>query len=131
MIQRVLTRTDTLRIPLSMTNLQPIYAVWNHNAEAMATAIGEPGVKVRQWRNRNSIPSRYWDRIIREAAAAGVAIGWHQFQASSAQAIAPAPVPAEDDGRSVTCSVCDLRLDGRPVGECAALDCPQHDRDAA
>src|SRR3546814_12305423 len=50
-----------------MSHLTPIFAVWDHNAEAMAAAIGEPGVKVRQWRNRGNIPSRYWPRIIAEA----------------------------------------------------------------
>jgi len=33
-----------------VSHLKPIYAVWEDNAEAMASDIGELGVTVRQWR---------------------------------------------------------------------------------
>ncbi len=52
-----------------MSKLDPLYEPWNGNAEAMAADIGEPGVKVRQWRNREFIPQEYWQRIMDEAAA--------------------------------------------------------------
>jgi len=48
--------------------LKPIYDVWDGNAEALAADIGESGVTVRQWRNRKSIPPRYWQKIIEAAA---------------------------------------------------------------
>lgn len=52
-----------------MSHLQPIYDVWDGNAEAMAADIEELGVTVRQWRNRGDIPSRAWPKIIKAAAA--------------------------------------------------------------
>lgn len=48
---------NTECISAGMSHLDPIYAAWDHNAEAMASDIGEPGVKVRQWRNRRNIPA--------------------------------------------------------------------------
>ena len=62
-----------------MSHLKPIYAAWDHNAEAMATDIGEQGVTVRQWRNRGNIPPQYWPAIIEAAAKRGKALEWHQF----------------------------------------------------
>jgi hypothetical protein len=62
-----------------MSYLTPIYAVWNGNAEAMASDIGESGVTVRQWRNRGNIPPKYWKRIIDAAKAHGQALEWEQF----------------------------------------------------
>lgn len=41
-----------------MSHLEPIFAVWGDNAEALAADIDEKGVTVRQWRNRGDIPSR-------------------------------------------------------------------------
>jgi hypothetical protein len=64
-----------------MTHLTQIYAVWDGNAEALASAIGESGVTVRQWRNRGNIPAKYWQRIIDAAAKRGARIDWHQFVA--------------------------------------------------
>lgn len=63
----------------NMSHLSSIYAVWDGNAEALANDIGESGVLVRQWRNRGSIPPRYWQRIIDAAAAKGEAIHWTAF----------------------------------------------------
>jgi hypothetical protein len=51
-----------------MSYLKPIYEVWDGNAEALAADIDESGVTVRQWRNRKSIPPRYWQKIIEAAA---------------------------------------------------------------
>jgi len=62
-----------------MRHLTPIFDVWGSNAEALATDIGESGVTVRQWRNRNNIPPKYWPRIIAEAARKGVKLEWTQF----------------------------------------------------
>lgn len=51
-----------------MSHLNPIFAVWDDNAEALAADIGEKGVTVRQWRNRGDIPSRAAQlKIIRAA----------------------------------------------------------------
>lgn len=50
-----------------MSHLTKIYAAWDGNAEAMATDIGETGVTVRQWRNRDSIHSDHWPKIIKAA----------------------------------------------------------------
>jgi hypothetical protein len=61
------------------SHLDPIYAAWEGNAEAMAADIGELGVTVRQWRNRNSIPPQYWPKIIEAAAGKGVKLEWRQF----------------------------------------------------
>lgn len=70
---------DTLRIVSRMSHLEPVYAVWAGNAEAMAADIGELGVTVRQWRNRNNIPPQYWPKIIEAAALKGKLIEWRQL----------------------------------------------------
>lgn len=62
-----------------MSHLQPIYDVWDGNAEAMAADIDELGVTVRQWRNRNDIPSRAWPKIIKAAAEKGKVIRLADF----------------------------------------------------
>ena len=62
-----------------MSHLNPMYAVWDNNAEAMASDIGELGVTVRQWRNRGNIPPQYWAKIIEAAALKGVLLEWRQF----------------------------------------------------
>jgi hypothetical protein len=66
-------------IDLAMSNLLRIYSVWP-SAEEFARDIGEPGVKVRQWRNRSgSIPPRYWSRIRSAAARRGAEIPLEWF----------------------------------------------------
>jgi hypothetical protein len=70
------------------SHLDPIYAVWDGNAEAMAADIGELGVTVRQWRNRNSIPAPYWPKIIEAAARKEAALELWQFYP---------PAAADDD----------------------------------
>lgn len=62
-----------------MDHLKPIYAVWENNAEAMASDIAELGVTVRQWRNRKNIPPQYWAKIIKAAALKGKLLEWRQF----------------------------------------------------
>lgn len=62
-----------------MSHLKPIYSVWDDNAEALASDIGELGVTVRQWRNRGNIPPQYWPKIIEAAALKGKLIEWRQF----------------------------------------------------
>jgi hypothetical protein len=68
-----------------MSHLKPIYAVWDDNAEAMATDIGELGVTVRQWRNRGNIPPQYWTKIIAAAALKEKLLEWRQFVPPEAQ----------------------------------------------
>ena len=63
----------------SMSHLAPIYALWDGNAEAMATAIGENPITVRQWRNRGSIPPKYWRKIIATASEAGAELSIDAF----------------------------------------------------
>lgn len=62
-----------------MSHLKPIYAVWDDNAEALASEIDELGVTVRQWRNRGNIPPQYWTKIIEAAALKGKLLEWRQF----------------------------------------------------
>lgn len=62
-----------------MSHLLPIFAVWEHNAEAMAADINESGVTVRQWRNRKSIPPRAWAKIMEAAARREASITLEQF----------------------------------------------------
>jgi hypothetical protein len=62
-----------------MSHLKPIYAVWEGNAEALASDINEQGVTVRQWRNRGNIPPQYWTKIIEAAALKGKLLEWRQF----------------------------------------------------
>lgn len=62
-----------------MSHLKPIYAVWDDNAEAMASEIRELGVTVRQWRNRGNIPPQYWTKIIEAAALKGCLLEFRQF----------------------------------------------------
>lgn len=100
-----------------MSHLTPIYAVWDGNAEALATDIGESGVLVRQWRNRGNIPARYWQRIIDAAALRGSSLPWTAF-------MAPEASPA-------LCTVCDHRLDDVAIRSCSSTDCPNAQRDAA
>ncbi len=124
-----------------MSHLAPIYAVWDHNAEAMASDIGEPGVKVRQWRNRGNIPAVYWQRIIEAAALKGVALDLSQFLPSPAnrpgwalseQEIATIPEgeAAGATGRMIICDVCERRVDGEIPNACTFVDCPHSQRAA-
>jgi len=62
-----------------MSHLTSIFAVWDGNAEALAEDIGESGVMVRQWRSRNSIPPRYWIRIMERARRRGARLKWTDF----------------------------------------------------
>jgi hypothetical protein len=62
-----------------MSKLAHIFEPWDGNAETMAADLGMPGVTVRQWRNRESIPPKYWQLIIDKALARGHALSWQQF----------------------------------------------------
>ncbi len=62
-----------------MSHLASIYAIWGDNAEALAADINVNGGLVRQWRNRGSIPPRYWQSIIDAAARKRKRIVWQQF----------------------------------------------------
>lgn len=62
-----------------MSHLSKIFAVWEDNAEALASDIGETGVTVRQWRNRGNIHSDHWPKIIKAAAARGVRLRPEDF----------------------------------------------------
>jgi len=70
-------------------HLQPIYDVWDGNAEAMAADIDELGVTVRQWRNRGDIPSRAWPKIIRKAAEKGKTLRLEDFLSPEAKSHLP------------------------------------------
>ncbi|WP_416365847.1 carph-isopro domain-containing protein [Sphingomonas aerolata] len=72
-----------------MSNLAPIYAPWDGNAEAMAAAIGENPITVRQWRNRGSIPPKYWRKIIASATEMGATLSFEEF------------IPADDAAEQV------------------------------
>lgn len=75
-----------------MSHLTHIYDVWNGNAELLAADIGESGVTVRQWRNRGSIPPKYWLRIKEAAEARGKTIDIQSFIPPSIEA-AECPSP--------------------------------------
>lgn len=132
-----------------MSHLAPIYAVWDHNAEALASDIGEPGVKVRQWRNRENIPPAYWQRIIDAAGRKGATLTLAQFirptliddqsePGSWADAIANSPNMRVEDysadrvpTRVIICDVCEQRVDGEIPNACTLVDCPHAQRIAA
>lgn len=61
-----------------MVNMTKIYAAWE-NAEEMAEDLGQRGVTVRQWRNRNSIPPEHWANVIEKAALRGVILSIADF----------------------------------------------------
>jgi hypothetical protein len=113
-----------------MSHLEPIYAVWDHNAESMASDIGEQGVKVRQWRNRRNIPASYWDRIIHEAAKRGVDLQYAQFIRRTT-AGAPSNDTADVEARTVLCATCERRTDDLTTRSCTFVDCPHTQRQAA
>jgi len=62
-----------------MEQIAALYAPWGGNAEAMASDIGENPITVRQWRNRGSIPPRYWRKIISAADRKGCALTFDSF----------------------------------------------------
>lgn len=103
---------------LGMSHLSSIYSVWDGNAEALAADIGESGVLVRQWRNRENIPPRYWQRIIDAAARRGGSVAWTDF------------LPPEDTTPAL-CTICDLRLEDATIRACGERDCPNAQKDAA
>lgn len=111
-----------------MTHLTTIFAAWENNAEALALDIGVPGVTVRQWRARKSIPARYWQTIIAAAAKKGVTLTLAMFLPGSNDTSEPAGDPADLD-RVVICDVCDHRVD--QMTACAFVDCPHSERRAA
>lgn len=101
-------------------HLQPIYAVWDGNAEAMAADIDELGVTVRQWRNRGDIPSRAWPKIIRAAAARGTIVRLEDFL--------PPEVKSELPGHGGEDSALDRSASatkaGAIIGDAGAPDAP-------
>ncbi|MEP2103065.1 MAG: hypothetical protein ABJP02_05030 [Parasphingorhabdus sp.] len=99
-----------------MSHLKPIYAVWNHNAEAMAADIGQSGGTVRQWRNRESIPSDYWPAIIEAARKLGKTVHWKQFSRPSSP---------------VLCALCERRTNDPAVNGCTEVDCPHSEQAVA
>lgn len=54
-----------------MESFASIIALWP-SAEDLAQDISVPGVTVRQWRRRDSIPPRHWNDIVQSAAARGL-----------------------------------------------------------
>lgn len=55
-----------------MDTYADIIGLWP-SAEALGDDIGESGVTVRAWRNRNSIPAYRWLDIVEAADARGIA----------------------------------------------------------
>lgn len=119
-----------------MTHLKAIFDVWQGNASALASDIGEQDVKVRQWRARNSIPSKYWQRIIDAAKVKGATLTLAMFLlgfiSPSKEGVDLVGDPAGDlvdQDRVVICDVCDQRVD--QLTACTFVDCPHSDRRAA
>lgn len=54
------------------------------SAEELGRAIGVPGVTVRQWRNRGSIPPKYWKLIQGAAKERGTDLPLETFLPGSA-----------------------------------------------
>jgi hypothetical protein len=79
-------------------HLNKIFDVWNGNAESMAADIGETGVTVRQWRNRGSIHSDHWPKIIKAADARGIVIRPEDFWPPDVVADLPVHHAASDGG---------------------------------
>lgn len=63
---------------VGMKTVSDIIAIWD-SAEDLGRSINEPGLKVRMWRHRNSIPPRYWPDIIAAAKARGVILQADDF----------------------------------------------------
>lgn len=105
-----------------MTHLTPIFAVWDHNAEAMAKDIGETGVVVRLWRHRNSIPAKHWPKIISAAADRGEKLTMEQF-------LPPADPPAVMQDRVLICETCEEQV--TPDRVCPNVDCEHRSKQAA
>ena len=53
-----------------MDSFAAIVGLWP-TAEQLAADLGVPGVTVRQWRNRDSIPANRWAEVANAAAARG------------------------------------------------------------
>lgn len=104
---------------LGMSHLASIYAVWDGNAEALASDIGESGVLVRQWRNRGNIPAKYWQRIIDAAALRDAVVAWTAF------------MPPETVTAPALCTTCDHRLTDTAIRACSVRDCPHAQQEAA
>jgi hypothetical protein len=68
-----------------MSTMDEIFTPWSGSAADLARDIGENPVTVRQWRNRGSIPPRYWLRIIEAAKARGHELTWLQMLGTSDQ----------------------------------------------
>lgn len=52
---------------LVMDSFTDIIGLWP-SAEELADDLGEKGVTVRAWKNRNSIPPAYWDGVVSAGA---------------------------------------------------------------
>lgn len=102
-----------------MSHLDPIYAVWDGNAEAMGVDIGEQGVKTRQWRNRGNIPSDYWPRIIEAARKKGIELEWSQFVRPSIEAMHSDSHAASDTDPAARLSGGNGPANSAPVREAA------------
>lgn len=64
----------------------------------MARAIEELPVTVNQWRNRGSIPPKYWPKIIKKAAEIGHVLTLADFMSEAdSETAAPASPSKPDD----------------------------------
>ena len=53
-----------------MEKFADVIALWG-TAESLGKDIGESGITVRAWRNRNSIPGEHWQKLVKAAEARG------------------------------------------------------------
>jgi hypothetical protein len=75
-----------------METYADIIGLWP-SAEALGDDIGESGVTVRAWRNRNSIPAYRWLDIVKAADARGIEGVSLDALARIAATRRPAPTP--------------------------------------
>jgi hypothetical protein len=58
--------------PASPRSFADVIGCWE-TAEQLGADIGEPGVNVRAWRNRNSLPPEHWTKLVDAATQRGFA----------------------------------------------------------
>lgn len=59
--------TDTFCAPQSFAD---VVNLWKPN-QALADELGVDGIKVRKWRERDSIPPEHWPKVIKAAEKIG------------------------------------------------------------
>ncbi|WP_172822725.1 carph-isopro domain-containing protein [Paramagnetospirillum marisnigri] len=82
-----------------MKTFADIIALWG-TATALAADIGETGLNVRAWRNRNSIPASRWLDVIAAAKRRGIEGVTLDVLARLAARPSTDWTPPADDGRA-------------------------------